>query len=67
MIDGGRVRIWSNRRAPLNTLETPVITLSGGKDGPQRIAQRIEGNNIRGRESGHGRKYEEGKEGNGYW
>jgi hypothetical protein len=50
-----------------DTLETPVIALSGSEEGAQGIAQGIERNNIRGRDSGHGRCCEEGKRGNGYW
>ena len=53
MVDGGRVRIGGDGQTPPNTLETPVIALGGGEDGPQRIAQGIEWDDVRGRESRH--------------
>jgi hypothetical protein len=52
-IDGGGVGIWSHRRAPLDMLETPVIALGGGKDSSQGIAQGVERNDVRGRDSWH--------------
>ena len=52
-IYGCWVRIRSNGRAPLDAFETLVITLGGGEDGPQRITQRIERDDVRGRESRH--------------
>ena len=52
-IDGSRIGIRSDGRAPLDAFETPVITLGGGKDGPQRITQRIEWNNVRVGDSRH--------------
>ena len=52
-IDGSRIGIRSDDRAPFDTFETLVITLSGGKDGPQRIAQRIEWDDVRGRDGRH--------------
>jgi hypothetical protein len=45
-IDGGGIRIQTRRQTPLNTLEAPVIVLGGSEDCPQRIPQRIEGNDV---------------------
>jgi hypothetical protein len=53
MIDGSRVGIGSYHRAPLDALETPVIALSSGKEHPQGITQRIEGNNVGSRDGWH--------------
>ena len=60
MIDGGRVRIRNHRQAPLDALETLVIVLGGGEDGPQRIAQGIKGINVGGRDGRHERDLVEG-------
>jgi hypothetical protein len=53
MIDGGRVRIRTRHRAPLDMLESPVITLGCSKDCPQGIAKRIKGNDVGVGNSGH--------------
>jgi hypothetical protein len=66
-IDGGGIGIRSHSRAPLDTLETPVIALGGGQDCPQRIAKGIERNNVGSWDGWHSESYEEGKRGNGYW
>jgi hypothetical protein len=52
-IDGGRVGIRSHGRAPLDTLETLVIALSGGEESAQGTPQGIEGIDVRSRDGGH--------------
>ena len=54
-VDGSRVGIGSNGRTPPDALETPVIALGGGEDGPQGITQRIEGNDVGSGDGRHGR------------
>jgi hypothetical protein len=53
MIDVGRIGIWAHCRTPLDMLETLVVVLGGGKDGPQRIPQRIERDDVRVRDGRH--------------
>ena len=54
MIDGGRVGIGGDSRTLLDALETLVITLSGGEDSSQGVAQGIKQNDVRGGDGRHG-------------
>jgi hypothetical protein len=61
------IGIRSHGGPPTQPLEVPIEGLSGGKDCHPRIPEWVEGNKIRGTDSGHGKVCEEGKRGNGYW